>query len=199
MSGLLSQKLSEKLYYQDIGSCSLGLIPYKGALYSILIGKIDENDKYLSDSVVLLSSLKQIINQELSKNLPEYMLPSHYVILDEIPLSANGKVDVNKLSTFTLQEHNKYVPPRNDFEAKICQIWSELLNLSENEIGIDNNFFSLGGDSLLAIKLVSKINKELQTNLSVYTLFQEKTIYHLTQYLLNNNEKKLIIDEGEIL
>ena len=178
LSGLLSQRITEKLYSQDIGSCSLGFVPYEGALYALILGGIDKNDKYSLESRVLVPSLKQVVNHELSKDLPEYMLPIYYEMLEEIPLNANGKLDVSKLPELTVQAHIS-IPPSNELEKNMCEILAEVLGLDVLKLGINDDFFSLGGNSVLAIKFVSKLNNYYQSCLKIADIFIYKNIESL--------------------
>ncbi|ARU60861.1 hypothetical protein CBW65_06940 [Tumebacillus avium] len=97
----------------------------------------------------------------LTGQLPEYMVPSHYVCLDALPLMPNGKVDRRQLPAPDLSTQGKgtdYVAPGNSTEELIAGIWSEILGLPE--VGIENDFFELGGDSLAALKIVALCKRE---------------------------------------
>ncbi|MDJ0658850.1 MAG: amino acid adenylation domain-containing protein [Crocosphaera sp.] len=110
----------------------------------------------------------------LQEKLPDYMIPVTYVHLKALPLNKNGKIDRQKLPDPDLQNQAQFVPPRNDIEAQLCQIWAEVLGLEK--IGIEDNFFTLGGHSLQAIQLVSKISMVMDRDISVKSLFVRPTI-----------------------
>lgn len=130
----------------------------------------------------------------LQQHLPDYMIPSAYVVLDEFPLSPNGKIDRLALARETLHQlrdksqrslENDFVAPGDFMERQLVQIWSEILDVTP--IGIWDNFFDLGGHSLLALRLVSQIQQQLNTlcpesadvskvQVSIKLLFQHPTI-----------------------
>ncbi|MDQ2898487.1 MAG: amino acid adenylation domain-containing protein [Acidobacteriota bacterium] len=109
----------------------------------------------------------------LRKTLPEYMVPSSFVAMDEIPLSSNGKIDRKRLpdpSDLPSREAS-YAAPRDRVEKQLAEIWAEVLGLER--VGIRDNFFELGGHSLLAVKLFSKM---MLTHLPLGTLLSSPTI-----------------------
>ncbi len=124
----------------------------------------------------------------LKKSLPEYMVPMLWVFLDEMPLTSNGKIDKKGLpdpdtSILSTQE---FVAPRNEIEVQLASIWKELLQA--NEIGINDNFFALGGHSLLSTRLVSLIRKELNVEIAIKDVFAYATIATLADYIGNQSK-----------
>lgn len=111
-------------------------------------------------------------------SLPEYMVPSAFVLISSLPLTANGKLDQKSLpAPESVAPHSAFTAARNDIEAQLCKIWSEVLGIAE--VGIQDNFFMLGGDSILSIQIVSRAN-QLGLGLSVKQLFQHQTIEQLS-------------------
>ncbi|MDF5733508.1 MAG: thioesterase domain-containing protein, partial [Rhizonema sp. PD38] len=122
--------------------------------------------------------------QFLKTKLPEYMVPSAFVILSELPLTPNGKVDRRALptpETNNLFVQASFVPPLDIVELKLAEIWAELLNVYP--VGIKDNFFDLGGHSLLAVRLMARIEQQFEKNLPLATLFQNSTIEQLATIL----------------
>ncbi|HML89684.1 MAG TPA: amino acid adenylation domain-containing protein [Methylomusa anaerophila] len=124
------------------------------------------------------------INEYLRTKLPEYMIPGSYVLLPGLPLTANGKVDRQRLPAPDLLQfdHNGYVAPGNEMEERLVQIWQRVLKV--NDIGITDNFFNRGGNSLRAVQLLTEINKEfagLQMPMDV--LLKEPTIEKTSRFL----------------
>jgi amino acid adenylation domain-containing protein len=116
----------------------------------------------------------------LKQKLPEYMLPSTFVLLDSLPLTVNGKVDRRILPVpdrATAEQAEIFVAPRTPVEKTLAAIWAELLNIEQ--IGIHDNFFDLGGHSLLATKMIARIKHELQVDLPVSDLFEFSTVSQL--------------------
>ena len=120
----------------------------------------------------------------VKEKLPEYMVPSCLVILDSLPLTPNGKVDRRALpepdfSTQKLEE--TFVAPRDQLELQLTKIWEKVLSIQP--ISIRDNFFDLGGHSLLGVSLMSEIGKLFQNNLSLATLFESPTIEQMAEVL----------------
>ncbi|MGD9153827.1 MAG: beta-ketoacyl synthase N-terminal-like domain-containing protein [Gammaproteobacteria bacterium] len=112
------------------------------------------------------------------------MIPSVFIHLEILPLTANGKVDLKKLPETKLQNADKYIAPRNNLEEKLCGLWSELLNIELEQIGVDDSFFDLGGNSLLVIRLKTKIEKDFGiSNIDLTDLFKYATISEFGKYL----------------
>jgi amino acid adenylation domain-containing protein len=130
------------------------------------------------------------LREYLAKELPPYMIPSHFIPLEEIPLTSNGKVDKKALPEPTYKEGGKsrsgYIAPRNETENKLAKIWSTVLfgeDQVHTSIGIDDNFFDLGGQSLKSTIMVSKIHKELNVKMSLAEMFQLPTIRDMAQFV----------------
>jgi len=109
----------------------------------------------------------------LKAALPDYMIPSGFVFLDALPLSPNGKIDRKALPAPEGLAPDDFAPPRDELERRLCAVWEEVLGV--RPIGIRNNFFDLGGHSLLSLKLVDRVHKALGVNLPVSVLFQRGT------------------------
>ncbi|NET61491.1 MAG: AMP-binding protein, partial [Symploca sp. SIO2E6] len=126
---------------------------------------------------------KQLIPQlreYLESRLPEYMLPSGYVVLSQLPLTPNGKVDRKELPApdFANSLSTEYVAPETETEKVLAEIWREVLGIEQ--IGIHDNFFDLGGHSLMATQVVSLVRQVLSVELSLSKLFESPTIAQLS-------------------
>ena len=121
--------------------------------------------------------------------LPDYMIPSFFVRLDELPLTHNGKVDKEALSDPTaaaFDRSNDYVPPRDSQEEQLVEIWRECLGV--DHIGVNDNFFELGGHSLKAMQIVSRIHKVLGIEVSLRELFARPTIADLVSVVKGGHD-----------
>ncbi|MCP4149781.1 MAG: AMP-binding protein, partial [bacterium] len=142
----------------------------------------DANNKYLCGYISLTGkSEKNVddIKRDLRQWLPEYMIPANLIILDALPLTPNGKVDRKALpepGTIDLSGA-EYIAPRDETEEKLAEIWREVLAIEK--IGIKDNFFNLGGDSLKGIRIVNKVQEWLQEVVHVTILFLAPTIEEL--------------------
>ena len=124
----------------------------------------------------------------LKLSLPEFMVPAQIVFLDSFPLTQNGKLDRRALPAPThgnISAAHEFVAPRTEAEKKVAAIWAELLNVEQ--VGIHDDFFDLGGNSLLAIKALSRIRAEFEADLPLATLLQAPTVGQLGALLHNRD------------
>ncbi|MGZ4032873.1 MAG: non-ribosomal peptide synthetase, partial [Tumebacillaceae bacterium] len=120
----------------------------------------------------------------LKKRLPDYMVPAHYMLLEQLPLTPNGKVDRKALPApdgASLATSREYVAPTTPTEQLLAGLWEELLSVEQ--ISVHDSFFELGGHSLLATRLVSQIRKTFEVELPVRALFEHVTISELAVLL----------------
>ncbi|MFG1681418.1 amino acid adenylation domain-containing protein [Nonomuraea sp. NPDC049269] len=117
----------------------------------------------------------------LAEFLPDYMIPSAFVPLAKLPLNRNGKLDREALPAPGYQDdaEKEYLPPRNPTEEALCRIWSEVLAI--DHIGIEDNFFDLGGDSISSVRLVSRIRGAFDVDVSPHDLFDRPRIAALAE------------------
>ena len=123
------------------------------------------------------------IKQRLRAELPEYMVPLHWLWLDRLPLNANGKLDRKALPTLEIgQLHSQdYLAPRNELETTLAAIWAEVLKV--DRVGVEDNFFELGGHSLLATQIASRVQKTLQRDVPLRAMFECSTVAELAEYI----------------
>ncbi|QLE45886.1 alpha/beta fold hydrolase (plasmid) [Nostoc sp. C052] len=135
------------------------------------------------------------LRQFLKQKLPDYMVPSSFIMLKEMPLTPNGKINRRALPSpsHSTKQGGEFIPPRNVVELQLAQIWSEVLDV--DRIGIRDNFFDLGGHSLLAVRLMTKIGQKFQKTLPLATLFQSPTIEQLASLL----QAPIIVSTGSPL
>jgi amino acid adenylation domain-containing protein len=132
----------------------------------------------------------------LAEKLPEYMVPSALVTLDEMPLTVNGKVERQALpapESLRPELEVAYVAPQTELEQIIATIWQEVLHLEK--VGIYDNFFDLGGHSLLIVQVHSRLQARLERNISMVEMFKYPTIELLAKHLSFNREEKPIFEE----
>jgi amino acid adenylation domain-containing protein len=124
----------------------------------------------------------------LKEELPEYMLPSAFVQMDAFPLTPNGKVDRRALPVpdgFVSGSESVYVEPRGEIEKKIAQVWKETLGVEK--VGVQDNFFDLGGHSLLLAKVNNKLGKLIKKKLSMVDMYKYPTIQSLAKYITSED------------
>ncbi|MDJ0658848.1 MAG: amino acid adenylation domain-containing protein [Crocosphaera sp.] len=131
---------------------------------------------------------KAQLNHFLSKKLPDFMIPNHFLWLDTFPLTANGKINDKELPSPDKSNIAKnYVAPRTAIEEILCDIWSDLLSL--DKVGVNDSFFELGGHSLLATQLISRTRQTFRVDITLRDLFDDPTITHLSQTLVSREPK----------
>ena len=186
----------------ELGEIEKELLNYESMKEVIVLDRIDSNNnKYLcaylvSEEKINVKKLKKALNIKL----PEYMIPTKFIQLEEMPLTQNGKIDRRELLKYSdeLNEEEDYVKPRNKLEEIIANTWYEVLG--KEKIGIDNNFFSLGGDSIKIIQISSRLRKH-NLKIDVQDFFDCPTIRELVSRIKNVNqniEQSLVLGDVKL-
>ncbi|BDI19702.1 hypothetical protein ANSO36C_55040 [Nostoc cf. commune SO-36] len=131
----------------------------------------------------------------LKEQLPEYMLPSAFVQLKTLPMTTNGKINRRALPVpdgDRPELEQVYVAPRSEMERAIARVWQEVLHV--DNVGINDNFFDLGGHSLLIVQVNNQLRAIFQQDIPIVTMFQNPTIYSLAQHLSQKTEDKSIFE-----
>ncbi|MCP4216967.1 MAG: amino acid adenylation domain-containing protein, partial [bacterium] len=170
----------------ELGEIETGLLAHKDIKEAVVIDKEDENQqKYLGAYVVARKEIKpKEVREFLAGKLPEYMVPSYIIQVEKFPLTPSGKVNRKELpepEDGLAASDTKYEEPRSDTEEKLVKIWKELFAIET--IGINDNFFDLGGHSLKAISLSSRVSREFDVQLPVTEIFKTSTIKGLAKYI----------------
>lgn len=129
------------------------------------------------------------LHRYLEKELPGHMIPGAFVMIDSLPLNPSGKLDRRVLKAMLpsapdaaqLAKNREFIPPRTATEKQIAEIWREVLGL--DRIGVSDNFFRMGGHSLLGIQAISRLNETFRISISVRYLFEQPTIAALAEYI----------------
>ncbi|RAL25793.1 amino acid adenylation domain-containing protein [Thermoflavimicrobium daqui] len=143
----------------------------------------EQNEVYLCAYIVEDASVSNTeLKNDLAKKLPQYMLPSFIIKLDRIPLNSNGKVEHKQLpKPNTMHMQSEYVAPITNLEKQLVCIWQEVLGM--DQISVTDDFFQMGGHSLKAISVISRINDILHKNVNLSVMFKHRTIRDLAAYL----------------
>ncbi|MDR1057744.1 MAG: amino acid adenylation domain-containing protein [Coxiellaceae bacterium] len=178
----------------ELGEIENKLLKYISQV--VVMVKAKGDSKYLIAYYTADSELDQTkLHDYLVLQLPDYMIPNIFVYLQKFPLTVNGKVDRKALPEPELVSQIKYVAPKNELEEKLCKIYAQVLNLPIEYVGITNNFFDMGGDSISSIQIVSKIRQQLNLSVSIRDIFNNTTI----ERLANNILRKQAIHKGELV
>jgi hypothetical protein len=113
----------------------------------------------------------------LKSRLPEYMVPSHLILLDSLPTKTSGKVDYQALPSPDLVQSHNWESPKTATEKSLAVLWEDILGVSN--VGVQDDFFMMGGHSLLAVQLQYRIREAFSVDVSLVQLFDSRTIYSL--------------------
>jgi amino acid adenylation domain-containing protein len=144
-----------------------------------------ENDR---EKTLSVENLRDFVRQKL----PEYMVPANFVFLKALPLTSNGKIDRKSLpipERLQPELRGDFVPPQNEVESTIASIWQELLHVEK--VGIYDNFFDIGGHSLLLIQLHSKLRESFNKPIAVSDIFKHPTINALAKYISQQEDAQI--------
>ncbi len=175
----------------ELGEIEEVLIQFPGVKQGLVLVKShgtsqNANHQYLVGYYVAESKLDEVeLLKALESRLPEYMVPSALVHLEKLPITVNGKLDRKALPEPGFQASNEHQSPRNEVEKQCCKLWAEVLGLPVEAVGIRDDFFRLGGDSIISIQLVSRLRQRLGLSLSVKDIFNYKTIEKLYDHVLS--------------
>ncbi|MBK7660398.1 MAG: hypothetical protein IPJ28_15270 [Betaproteobacteria bacterium] len=123
----------------------------------------------------------EALRDYLRARLPEYMIPAHFMAIDRVPLTPNGKVDRQRLPVPGVPAARARVAPRTPTEEAIAGIWREVLGV--DEVGVRDDFFELGGHSLVATRVLSRLGSSLNVDLPLRVLFQAPTVETLARFV----------------
>ncbi len=172
----------------ELGEIEFHAAQFPGVHEAVAVARTDDSDDtqivvYVRrDDGATISTTD--LKQALGNQLPDFMVPSHVVVLDHFPLTPNKKIDRNALPApdhVAQAADNTYVAPTNDIEQTIAEIWKSALKLPQ--VGMQDNFFELGGHSLLVVNVHSRLRKDLGSDLTITDLFRFPTIRLLAAHL----------------
>ncbi|MCQ8130888.1 amino acid adenylation domain-containing protein, partial [Methylomonas rivi] len=189
--GRIDHQVKIRGFRIELGEIEAQLLKQPEIKDAVVVAREDQpNDKRLVAYVVPHTTaadakaehaIVERIKAALKQNLPDYMVPSAFVVMEAMPLSANGKLDRKLLPTpdFSEQLKNACVAPRTETEQALAEIWQEVLGVEQ--VGIEDDFFELGGHSLLATQLMSRITKRFSVELPLRHLFKHGRLVALAE------------------
>ncbi|MBL1175482.1 amino acid adenylation domain-containing protein [Pantanalinema sp. GBBB05] len=184
--GRIDQQVKIRGFRIELGEIETSLAQHPEVREAVVIDReSNTGEKYLVGYVVLhqqgvLTTLE--LRQHLKQKLPAYMIPTIFVLLEALPLTANGKIDRNTLPSPDLTQFSssvEFIAPRNPTEQELAAIWTDVLQL--DTVSIMDHFFELGGHSLLGTQVISRIRDRFQVELPLRSLFNAPTIVELAQ------------------
>ena len=186
--GRLDHQVKIRGFRIELGEIEAAILTHPAVREAVVVAREDASgDKRLVAHVVLedeASLPSADLRQFLKEALPEYMVPSAFMVMDKLPLTPSGKLDRRGLPAPDLSvmlREGEYVAPRTPVEETLCEIWAEVLGVEQ--VGIYDNFFELGGHSLLATKAISRVRKLLNVQLLLRTIFEQPTVALIAECL----------------
>ncbi|NJD03239.1 MAG: AMP-binding protein, partial [Ruminiclostridium sp.] len=185
-------------YRIELGEIENQLLIHELIKETLVVAREDYNGKKYLCAYIVSSSV--LTNEELRtylrNKLPEYMIPSYFVKLEKMPLTPNGKIDRKALPEPERSIDIEYAAPQSEIEEKMVKIWQDVLGVGR--IGINDNFFDMGGDSIKAMQILTRLNK-CGLSIEIRDLFQHETIGELCSYIkVMDREINQSIVEGEV-
>lgn len=181
--GRIDHQVKIRGYRIELGEVEAQILKAPNVRETIVLAREDEQgQKLLCAYYVASSDLSPgELRSQLAAELPAYMIPSYFVRLEQMPLTPNGKLDRRALPApeSSVQSGEAYLAPRTAVEAQMVLIWQDILGVTR--VGVRDNFFEIGGHSLRATVLVSRIHKELGCSISLREVFQSPTVESLAQ------------------
>jgi len=197
--GRLDHQVKIRGFRIELGEIESRMMSFPGLREAVVLAREDQpGEKRLVAYFVGVEDISAAsLRGHLATALPEYMVPAAYVQLQALPLTPNGKVDRKALPAPDMSAQNSDVAtqePRTPTEKILARIWCDMLGLQQ--VGIRNNFFDVGGHSLLAVRVIGEINKTLKIRLTVSAFFQDPTIEALATIL---EQKHRVKPESQLL
>lgn len=165
----------------ELGEIEARLTQYNEIKHSIVIAHEQASgSKYLVAYYLAEKEIdSQLLQLHLHETLPSYMVPSAFIHLAELPITSNGKLNRRALPKPELTDKVEYVAPENSIEAILCQVFAKILKISAEEISMQDSFFQLGGNSILAMMLNNRINDAFNIKLRLSDILSVRTIREL--------------------
>jgi amino acid adenylation domain-containing protein len=179
----------------ELGEIENRLLHHDSITEAVVINRADDNGRNYLCAYIGVRSTQPGTNElkeYLLQNLPDYMVPSAFVTMDRLPVTSSGKVDRQALPEPDAIPDREYMAPGTDIEKKIAVVWQEVLK--RDKIGVNDNFFSIGGSSITIIQVSTRLREVFNRDLPVVKLFEYTTISALANYLEQQQKE---IREGE--
>ncbi|MHC5747805.1 MAG: amino acid adenylation domain-containing protein, partial [Nostoc sp.] len=197
--GRIDHQVKVRGFRIELGEIEAVISQYPAVRETVVIVSDDSEDSKRIVTYVVLQKEQTLTVPELrgflESKLPSYMVPAAFVILEALPLTSNGKIDRRALpapDNARPELEEVFVAPRTKEEKTLAEIWAEVLGLEQ--VGIHDNFFALGGDSIRSIQVQSRA-REKGLNFSIQQLFRHQTIYQLVQNLTNSKAGTPVINQ----
>jgi acyl carrier protein len=192
-AGRVDEQVKVRGYRIELGEIEAAIRRAAGVQdTAVLIHTTATHDKQIVADKLLVAYVVGTITETqlrstLSTQLPHYMLPSAIVLLDALPLTANGKINRRALPAPQMATTAEFTPPRDAVEEEVAGLWTAVLHI--NAIGRDDNFFQLGGDSLKATRLAAHLSRAFRLDVPLRSLFAAPTVAQLAADLVAREDQ----------
>jgi len=200
--GRLDQQVKVRGFRIELEEIEAALLSHEAVQSAVVIAlERTKGKKELVAYVIGDKTRKPTVSElraHLRQRLPEYMVPSYFVVLEQWPLTPNGKLDRLALPPPTdirAQTETVYLAPRNEVEKIVAQMWQEVLQL--DQVGVHDNFFDLGGHSLLMLRIQGKVRTLFNRDMSIVEMFRYPTISSLAEILGSAPPQPQSLDESK--
>lgn len=183
--GRMDLQLKIRGYRIEAGEIESCLLLHQKVKEAVVVGHKEREDSYLVAYIVADPEVEfKSLREHLLKRLPNYMIPSHFILLEHFPLTVSGKLDRKRLpipDKNNIKFNSTFIPASTPIEKQLSVIWCEVLSIEE--VSINTQFYELGGHSLLATQIVSRIKREFNIDMSLQDFFNHTTIKDLSIWI----------------
>ncbi|RAP24670.1 Malonyl CoA-acyl carrier protein transacylase [Brevibacillus laterosporus] len=190
--GRVDHQVKIRGYRMELDEIETILLQHPKVKDSVVVVHKDDSDRtrivafYISADSTEDIPTKELVNY-LNQKLPVYMVPDHFYPLLSMPLSPSGKVDRKALAqqakSLLTMENKTCISPSTSTERDVVTIWAKVLQMEETKISIDDDFFALGGHSLIGIKVINQVHKQLNAKIELKDMFQYRTVERLAAFI----------------
>ncbi|WP_068792770.1 non-ribosomal peptide synthetase [Brevibacillus laterosporus] len=190
--GRIDEQVKIRGHRIELGEIEAKLLEHPSIRETVLVAKQDANGHSFLGAYLVTDNFCSVteLRNYLMETLPEYMVPSYFIELDSLPLTSNGKVDKRALPEPESQALHAYTMPENETEEKLVQLFQEVMDVER--VGTQDSFYELGGHSLKAMLLVSRIHKDFGIKIPLKEVFSRPTVKELAAYLTGSEEANYI-------
>jgi amino acid adenylation domain-containing protein len=195
--GRIDHQVKIRGYRIELGEIENRILKKQGIDQAVVLDKKDQKGgAYLCAYIRANKTFESSeLAEFLAKDLPAYMIPAYFIPVEKIPLAANGKIDRKALPEPGIKVKPGHISPANKTEKTLAGIWSEVLGVDKAVIGIDSNFFQLGGQSLSATILISKVHRVFDVKLTLMEIFKSPSIKELADHIKTAKEERYLAVE----
>ncbi|MCH9692205.1 MAG: amino acid adenylation domain-containing protein, partial [Gammaproteobacteria bacterium] len=180
-------------YRIELGEIETILGAQRGVHQAVVIDRKQGDQTYLAGYVVMHAEEifdRNAMHSALTAALPAYMVPASLMAIESVPLTINGKLDRKALPAPKWLDERRYVAPRTALEAQLCHLWAEVLSLEK--IGVEDDFFRSGGNSITAVALIGAIQRELGRSVPLAWVFEQSTVKQYSQKFLSDQKASFL-------